>query len=137
LTAEATAGFRKRHISCVLEAARSLLANRKSTMAQFMGAQADAKNGAVSQAAALNLQIGKAYITNANPEMAKRIWQTAMDEFSTHGKETSQKRCKRAFESKAFNLIRKKVIIETTAEDLMAVLRSGGAGGQRNDDLII
>jgi hypothetical protein len=33
----------------------------------------DAKNGAVSQTAALNLQIGKAYITNANPEMAKRI----------------------------------------------------------------
>jgi hypothetical protein len=50
----------------------------------------DAKNGAVSQTAALNLQIGKAYITNANPEMAKRIWQTAMDELSTHGKETSQ-----------------------------------------------
>jgi integrase len=87
----------------------------------------DAKNGAVSQTAALNLQIGKAYITNANPDMAKRTWETAMDELSTHGKESSQKRCSRAFEAKAFDLIRNNVIIETTAEDLMAVLRRGGA----------
>jgi len=42
-------------------------------------------------------------------------------------KARSQKRCRRELESKAFNPIRNKVIIETTGEDLDAVLKRGGS----------
>jgi hypothetical protein len=54
----------------------------------------EAENQAL-QNPAMNLQLGKVYITNADPKMASRTWQAAMDELSSHGKETSQKRCAR------------------------------------------
>ena len=59
--------------------------------------------------------------------MVKRTWQDAMDELSTHGKETSQKRYARGMKAKEFNIIRDKPIIETMAEDLKAVLKAGGS----------
>jgi hypothetical protein len=51
----------------------------------------DTKNQAVCQTAALNLQLGKVFISNADPKMAARTWQIAMDELCSHGKEVSQK----------------------------------------------
>lgn len=86
----------------------------------------DAENQA-RQTPALNLQLGKVYMTNADPKMAKRTWQEAMDDLCTHGKESSQSRCAREMRSKAFDIIRNKPIIETTSEDLKAVLKRGGA----------
>jgi hypothetical protein len=86
----------------------------------------DAANQA-RQAPALNMQLGKAYISHADPKMATRTWQEAMIELSSHGKEVSQKRCKRELDAKAFDIIRVKPIIETTSEDLKAVLKRGGA----------
>src|SRR5438445_13460069 len=56
----------------------------------------DAENQASQQPASLNLQLGKAYILNANPKMATRTWQEAIDELSLHGKENSQNCCVRA-----------------------------------------
>ena len=50
-----------------------------------------------------------------------------MNELGSHGKESSQERCKRELKSKAFDIIRNKIIIETTGEDLRAVLKRGGA----------
>src|SRR5688500_15015637 len=79
------------------------------------------------ETSSLNLQLGVVYLRNADPNMATRTWQEAMNELSSHGKETSQKRCKREMDSKAFDLIRKKPIIETTSEDLKAVLKRGGS----------
>jgi hypothetical protein len=43
------------------------------------------------------------------------------------GKESTQARCKREMESKAFALLRDKRMVETTPEDLKAVLKRGGA----------
>jgi hypothetical protein len=86
----------------------------------------DTKNQAVCQTSALNLQLGKVFISNADPKMAARTWQVAMDELCSHGKEVSQKRYARELKSKAYNLIRNKTIIETTAEDLKTVLKRGG-----------
>lgn len=85
----------------------------------------DAKNLA-QQSAALNLQLGKAYITNADPRMGTRTWQEAMNQLASHGKQASQTRCKRALDASPFNIIRDKVIATTTAEDLQAVLKRGG-----------
>ena len=50
-----------------------------------------------------------------------------MEDLSSHGKDASQKRCKREMASKAFDLIRNKLIVETTSEDLKAVLKRGGS----------
>jgi integrase len=79
------------------------------------------------ETSSLNMQLGVVYLRNSDPEMAKRTWQFAMNELSSHGKETSQKRCQREMDSKAFDLIRDKAIIETTSEDLKAVLKRGGS----------
>ena len=62
----------------------------------------DAENQS-RQNPSLNLQLGKAYMTNADPKMATRKWQEAMDELCSHGVEVSQKRCARALQSSAFN----------------------------------
>ena len=86
----------------------------------------DAKNQE-QQTPALNLQLGKTYITHADPKMGTRTWQVAMDELSSHGKQSSQSRCARALKSTAFDIIRNHPIALTTAEDLKAVLKRGGA----------
>lgn len=76
---------------------------------------------------ALNLEIAKVHVKAADPKLASRIWQEVMDELASHGKETSQSRCRRALESKAFDVIRYKAVVVTTAEDLKTVLKRGGS----------
>lgn len=81
------------------------------------------------QSPALNLELGKVYLRNADPKMVKRIWQDAMDELATHGNEVSQKRCKRGFAAKEFNLIRnkpirgKKVLMKYTQEQIPELVK--------------
>jgi alcohol dehydrogenase class IV len=50
-----------------------------------------------------------------------------MDEYCSRGKQTTRQRNQRAIRGKAFNLIRDKKLIETTADDLRAVMKAGGA----------
>ncbi|MHC1763420.1 MAG: tyrosine-type recombinase/integrase [Verrucomicrobiia bacterium] len=56
--------------------------------------------------------------------LATRTWQAVMDQMIEHGKESTQARCSRAVESKWFDRIRKTRLIETTAEQFLAVLNS-------------
>lgn len=86
----------------------------------------DAENKACGSAA-LNMQLGKVYIGHADPKMAARTWKEAMNELSSHGKESSRARFERELKAKRFDSIRDKAIIETTSEDLQRVLRNGGA----------
>jgi len=86
----------------------------------------DAKNQG-RQTPSLNMQLGKTFIMHADPKMATRTWQEAIDEMSSHGQEVSQTRYAREFKSTAYSIIRDKPIIETTSEDLKAVLKRGGA----------
>lgn len=46
-----------------------------------------------------------------------------MEQMQTHGKESSQLRCARAMRSKALNCIRNIKLVETTAEDFLAILQ--------------
>ena len=91
---------------------RSLGTTDKETAQKLLDTENQAR-----QAPALNLQLGKVYMTNADPKMATRSWQEAMNELGSHGKESTQKRCQRELKSKAFDIIRNKIIIETTGED--------------------
>ena len=77
------------------------------------------------QAADLNLHLGKTYLAHADPTAAKRTWQDAINELCSHGKVTTQQRYAREFRSKAYDLIRKKPLIQTTADELQTVLKRG------------
>lgn len=74
----------------------------------------------------LNLKLGLAYLTNADPQNATRTWATAMTELCSRGIAASQTRCKREMDSKAYDHIRNMTIVGTRAEDLKLVLKKGG-----------
>jgi integrase len=73
----------------------------------------------------LNLHIARAYLTAADPAVAQRTWQAVMEQMQTHGKDATKTRCARAMQSKAFDGLRRKKLMETTAEDLLTILNGG------------
>jgi integrase len=58
--------------------------------------------------------------------MAHQTWQAVMDEMATHGIPTTQQRCARGFRSKAYDPIRDKSLVQTTGEDVLAVIHANG-----------
>ncbi len=74
----------------------------------------------------LNLALGKAYLAAHDPEMPKRTWKMVMGEMATHGIDSTQKRCARALASKAFDPIRDRPLIQTSAQDLLTLLHANG-----------
>jgi len=50
--------------------------------------------------AALNYELGAAYLNHAAPEMATRTWQVAMDELCSHGGDVSRARYERCLRAK-------------------------------------
>lgn len=82
---------------------RSLGTNDKAAAQRLLEAE-----NQVCQSAALNLELGKVYLRNADPTLATRTWREVMDELSTHGKATSQNRYQRGMKAKEFDLIRNK-----------------------------
>lgn len=78
-----------------------------------------------TQNRSLSLALARAYLSAHDSQMNKRVWQDVMDELSTHGREPSQRRCQREMRSQPFNLIRQRTLVETTGDDLLAVIRAG------------
>jgi integrase len=74
----------------------------------------------------LNLNLARAYLAAHDPKMAKRTWQAVMDEMATHGIPTTQHRCARGFRSKAYDSIRNKPLVQTTGENLLAIIHANG-----------
>jgi integrase len=74
----------------------------------------------------LNLNLARAYLAAHDPKMAQRTWQAVMDEMATHGIPTTQERCARAFQSKAYDPIRDKSLVQTTGADLLAIIHTNG-----------
>src|SRR2546430_985136 len=74
----------------------------------------------------LNLNLARAYLAAHDPRMARRTWQAVMDEMATHGIPTTQHRCARGFRSKAYDPIRNKPLVQTTGENLLAVIHANG-----------
>ena len=67
----------------------------------------------------LNLTMARAYLSAHDAKMNTRTWLAVMREMGTHGLQCSQERCARTFCSKAFDSIRSKSLVQTTAEDLL------------------
>jgi integrase len=84
----------------------------------------NAKNESFRQPV-LNLQIARAYLTAGDPAFSQRTWQSVMDQMQTHGKESTKTRCARAMQSKAFDRLRGKSLVETKAEDFLPILNDG------------
>jgi len=84
----------------------------------------NAKNEAHEQPA-INLQIARAYLMGSDPMVAKRTWQHVLDEIIQIKSGPTQMRWKSAAKDKAFVPLLSRVLIETQAEHLLAVLRAG------------
>lgn len=74
----------------------------------------------------LNLSLARTYLAAHDPKIITRTWQHVMIEMATHGIPSPQERASRAFCSQAFDPIRQKPLVQTTSEDLLAVLRANG-----------
>ncbi len=86
------------------------------------------KNEAHRQPRPQSSAIARAYFRQpSDPAIAqrKRKWQNVMEQMQTHGKDSTKTRCARAMQSKAFDGLRRKKLMETSAEDFLAVLNGG------------
>jgi hypothetical protein len=73
----------------------------------------------------LNQQIALAYLSATDSEAAKRTWQFVMDEMTATKRGDTHARHITAMKDKAFDLIRTMPLLETRAEHLLKVLRTG------------
>lgn len=64
----------------------------------------------------------KTCLTTQDPLLAKRTWETVMQQIQTHGKESTRTRYARAVKSKSFNRLRHVKLVETSADDFLAIL---------------
>ena len=77
------------------------------------------------QQPAMNLSLARVYLRHSDPMIAVRTWQHVLDEIIGIKSGPTQARWKSAARDKAFDLIRHRILIETQAEHLLAVLRAG------------
>jgi len=73
---------------------------------------------------ALNLQIARAYLST-NQEMLNRTWKHVMDQITKVTTGATHERYVMAFQDGAFDVIRNKPLIETTAAQFLTVLETG------------
>ncbi len=85
----------------------------------------NAKNEAQRQPV-LNLHLARAYLTASDPAFVERTWQTVMEQLQSRGKDTSRERYASVFKSPAFDALRHKKLLETTAEDFFAMFQRYG-----------
>jgi Phage integrase family len=85
----------------------------------------DARNDAAARPV-LGMALAKAYLSAHDAEIAKRTWQNVMDYFCARGKPQTQERRLRAARSKCYDRLRSLKLLETNANDFLAVLENGG-----------
>ena len=73
----------------------------------------------------LNLHLARAYLTASDPAFVERTWQTVMEQLQARGKDSSRERYDNVFKSPAFDGLRNKKLMETTADDFLAVFKDG------------
>jgi integrase len=83
------------------------------------------KNKAVLQPE-MNLQIAQVYLHHSDPGLAARTWQQVMEQIVSTKTGSTRERWAYAIKDGAFDLIRHRKLIETTAEQFLAVLKQGG-----------
>ena len=84
----------------------------------------NAKNEALHQPA-MNLQIAQVYLQHGDPALANRTWQSVMEQIVSTKSGSTLTRWQWAIRDKAYDSIRQRKLIETTAEHFLAVLKAG------------
>src|SRR5215831_14483066 len=74
---------------------------------------------------AMNLGLARGYLKHSDPMVSQRNWQHVLDEIIKLKEGTTRDRWITAAKDKAFDLIRKRVLIETQAEHLLEVMKNG------------
>jgi len=75
---------------------------------------------------AVNHRIGMNYLSASDPQYASRTWQFVIDDIVKDKTGSTLERYERALKDPAYDLIRDKLLVETSPHDLRAVLRAGG-----------
>jgi integrase len=73
----------------------------------------------------INRKIGMAYLSNADPTLVDRVWQDVMNDIVKDKHGPTLRRWNTAIKDCAFDPIRNQVVVTTTADEFMAVLREG------------
>ncbi len=73
----------------------------------------------------INRKIGMAYLSNADPTLVDRVWQDVMNDIVKDKHGAILRRWSTAIKDCAFDPIRIQVVVATTADEFMAVLREG------------
>jgi len=73
----------------------------------------------------LNLHLARAYLTASDPAFVERTWQSVMAQLQSRGQDSSRERYASVFKSSAFDGLRHKRLMETTADDFLAVFKDG------------
>src|SRR5580704_13690617 len=71
----------------------------------------------------LNLHLARAYLTASDPAFVERTWGVVMEQMQSRGKESSRERYSSVFKSKAYDGLRNKKLLETTADDFFTVFK--------------
>lgn len=75
----------------------------------------------------LNLALARTYMHAHDQKMIERTWEAVMAELCEHGKTSSKERAARAMKHVSFDFIRNRRIVETSAEDLLSILKGSCA----------
>jgi integrase len=73
----------------------------------------------------LNLHLARAYLTASDPAFVERTWQSVMEQLQARGKDSSRERYASVFKSPSFDGLRNKKLLETTADNFLAVFKEG------------
>ena len=74
---------------------------------------------------AINLQIARAYVSAADPKMVTRVWEEVMEMVVSQKHGETRRRWLVAVKDHAYDLIRKKALLETSSHDLLKVMTEG------------
>jgi integrase len=75
----------------------------------------------------LNLAMAKVYMSAHDPKILERTWQDVMDKFCSRGKPGTQKDRRLVAQRPPQRQLRNMKLVETTADDFIGVLNTGGA----------
>jgi integrase len=84
----------------------------------------DTKNEAV-QHPEMNLQIAQVYLQHSDPALSARTWQQVMEKIISLKSGPTRERWEYAIDDQAFDLIRHRKLLQTTAEHFLNVLNKG------------
>jgi hypothetical protein len=86
--------------------------------------QVQAKNDSVAQPM-MNLILARTYLSAQDPKMVTRTWADVMELFCNRGSAATRRRNDRETKTKPMLFLRKKRLIETTADDLLYAMSIG------------